>query len=151
MACDIECQKQKQLKTLLGAYNDASQKAGSDPQGYERAKIAYFSLRDGPTWLHNYKLQKEQQAQEQAKRKSDSTKAAQDYNSQQNPHSEDDYSFNKYVQQKKDENDVQWRLFEFQSNWSYLELGLTIILSLYIAYQVFTKIPKFLNYFNGNS
>ena len=53
--------------------------------------------------------------------------------------------------QKKDENDVQWRLFEFQSNWSYLELGLTIILSLYIAYQVFTKIPKFLNYFNGNS
>jgi hypothetical protein len=152
MACDVECQKQKKLKTLLSAYNDASQTAGSDPKGYERAKIAYFSLRDGPTWLHNYNEQKAQQEAEQNVRKIKSRQAAQEYNSQQN-HSEDDYSFAKYVQTKKDENDVQWRMYSFgSSEWMYyLELVLTICLSLYIVVKLFMIVPNLVKNYTGNS
>ena len=69
MACDLECQKEKKLKTLQGAYLAASSKAGIDPEGYEKAKVAYFSLRDGPTWLKNYEEQKSELAQEHLRRR----------------------------------------------------------------------------------
>jgi hypothetical protein len=151
MACDVECQREKKLKTLQGAYMTASSKAGIDPEGYERAKIAYFSLRDGPIWLKNYEDQKAEQAAEQLRRRK---KQIDDHTPQEyGPITEDSYEFTKYLQKKKDTSDVQWRLFELDQtfSWTYIELGLTIILSLYCIYQVFTKYPKFLNYFNGNS
>jgi len=148
MDCDIECQKEKKLKTLQDAYMDASTKAGSDPKAYERAKIAYFTLRDGPSWLHDYKQQKAEQAAEQQRRKQEvvDSHTPQDYG----PITEDSYEFNKYLQNKKDKSDVQWRLFELSSSfsWYYIELGLTIFLSLYCIYQLYTKFSK---YFNGNS
>ena len=155
-ACDIPCQQQKKLKTLQDAYMSASSKAGIDPEGYEKAKIAYFSLRDGPTWLHHYKEQKAEQEADQYIRKRRQVKDTQDYHSAQQPIQEDDYSFaQKYFKNKKDKNDVEWRLFSFTqtSNWySYLELGLTIIFSLFIIYQLLTgKFQKILNYFRGNS
>lgn len=149
MACDIECQKEKKLKTLQGAYLAASSKAGIDPEGYERAKVAYFSLRDGPTWLHNYEEQKSEQAQEHLRRRQ---KQIDDHTPQKyGPPTEDSYEFTKFLQKKKDTSDVQWRLFELQG-WSFnIELALTIILALYCVYQLFLKYPKILNYFNGNS
>ena len=45
-SCDLECQKQKQLVTLKQAMDSAH---GTD--GYEKARIAYFTLLNGPGWL----------------------------------------------------------------------------------------------------
>lgn len=47
--CDLECQKQKQL-TLLKQNMDAVDPE-QDPAGYEKARIAYFTLLNGPGWL----------------------------------------------------------------------------------------------------
>ncbi len=149
--CDIQCQKEKKLKTLQGAYLAASSKAGIDPEGYEKAKVAYFSLRDGPTWLKNYEEQKSELAQEHLRRrqKQIDDHTPQDYG----PPTEDSYEFKKYLERKKDKSDVKWRLFELEGSfsWNNIELGLTIILGLYCVYQLFIKYPKILNYFNGNS
>lgn len=47
--CDFQCQKQKQLVTLK--QNLDSIDASQDPVGYEKARIAYFTLLNGPGWL----------------------------------------------------------------------------------------------------
>lgn len=47
--CDMECQKQKKLVLLKQAYDSANQE--TDPVGYEKARIAYFTLLNGPGWL----------------------------------------------------------------------------------------------------
>lgn len=47
--CDLECQKQKQLVTLKQTM-DATDPT-QDPAGYEKARIAYFTLLNGPGWL----------------------------------------------------------------------------------------------------
>jgi len=156
MACDIECQKQKKLKTLQDAYIAASSKAGIDPETYEKTKIAYFTLRDGPEWLHHYKQQKAEQEAEQVRRRK---KQIDDHSqSQKEPITEDSYEFVKYLQNKEDKSLIKRRTYELSQNstfswfsWDYIELGLTIILSLYCVYQLFVKYPKILNYFNGNS
>ena len=149
MACDLECQKEKKLKTLQGAYLAASSKAGIDPEGYEKAKVAYFSLRDGPTWLKNYEEQKSELAQEHLRRRQ---KQIDDHTPQEyGPPTEDSYEFKKFMQEKQDKSDVQWRLFELQG-WSFnIELGMTIILSLYCVYQLYIKYPKIVNYFTIES
>jgi len=155
MACDIQCLKERKLKVLLGAYTDAASKAGSDPEKYEQAKIAYFSLRDGPTWVDNYRKQKEEQAETQLKRKQDMHDRHAPQQEQQ-PITEDSYEFTKYLQTKQDKQSVKQRMLEFggvqTTDWvQWLELGLTIGLIVYILYQAYTKYPKILNYFNGNS
>jgi len=149
MACDVECQKEKKIKNLQGAYLAASQKAGVDPEAYEKARVAYFTLRDGPTWLHNYEQQKSEQAQLQLERR----KKQLDDHTPEQPITEDSYEFTKFVQQKQDTSDIQWRLFQLGNGFSldYIKLGLTIFLSLYCVYQLFIKYPKIVNYFTGNS
>lgn len=47
--CDIQCQKEKQLALLKS--NLDSINPDSDPAGYEKARIAYFTLLNGPGWL----------------------------------------------------------------------------------------------------
>lgn len=47
--CDLECQKQNQL-TLLKQNMDAIDPT-QDPEGYEQARISYFTLLNGPGWL----------------------------------------------------------------------------------------------------
>jgi hypothetical protein len=154
MACDVKCQNEKKLKTLQGAYMAASSKAGIDPEGYERAKIAYFSLRDGPEWLKNYNQQKIEQADEQVRRrqKQIDDHSPQDYG----PTTEDSYEFTRFIQKKQDDSDVKWRTFELsQQGWSFswdnIQFGIIIFLVLYCIYQFFLKYPKILNYFGGNS
>jgi hypothetical protein len=149
MACDIQCQKDKKLKTLQTIFINASQKAGLDPEAYEQAKIDYFSFRDGPTWLHNYKEQKAEQESEQVVRKYKQKKIDKSINTPepQEPQKqiiEDDYEFIK----KKDNADVEWRLAQINTNWEWLEFGLIVIFSLIIIYQVLTgKLQKIINYF----
>jgi hypothetical protein len=49
--CDIACQREKQLSGLLTAFKRAEVTKDSDPVSYERAKINYFTLKDGQEWL----------------------------------------------------------------------------------------------------
>lgn len=49
--CDLDCQKQKQLATLKIALDAAAENKEADPQAYEKARIAYFTLLNGQSWL----------------------------------------------------------------------------------------------------
>jgi hypothetical protein len=58
MECDFDCQKNKQLDILQGALYDASLKKGIEPEAYERARTAYYTLKEGQGWLHKEKEKK---------------------------------------------------------------------------------------------
>lgn len=49
--CDLECQKQKNLDLLKTAFDQAAETQDQDPTGYEKARIAYYTLLNGPGWL----------------------------------------------------------------------------------------------------
>lgn len=49
--CDLECQKQKNLDLLKTAFDQAAENQDQDPAGYEKARIAYYTLLNGPGWL----------------------------------------------------------------------------------------------------
>ena len=49
--CDMDCQKQKQLDGLKTALDTAALNRDSDPEAYEKARIAYYTLLEGNTWL----------------------------------------------------------------------------------------------------
>lgn len=55
VVCDVACQREKQLSGLLTAFKTAEVTKDSDPVSYERAKINYFTLKDGQEWLHGEK------------------------------------------------------------------------------------------------
>jgi hypothetical protein len=49
--CDLECQKQKDLANLKAALDAATVNKDTDPEGYEKARIAYYTLLKGQGWL----------------------------------------------------------------------------------------------------
>ena len=53
--CDLECQKQKQIVLLKAAFDKAALTKDSDPDGYQKARIAYFTLLNGQGWLQGEK------------------------------------------------------------------------------------------------
>jgi hypothetical protein len=54
--CDLECQKQKQLALLETALNQAAVNKETDPETYEQARISYYTLLNGQSWLDSEKL-----------------------------------------------------------------------------------------------
>jgi hypothetical protein len=53
--CDLDCQKQKQLALLKTELDTASDNQDEDPAGYEKARIAYYTLLNGQGWLNTEK------------------------------------------------------------------------------------------------
>ena len=51
----MACQRQKQLDGLKIALDTATATKDSDPEGYETARVAYYTLLEGNTWLANEK------------------------------------------------------------------------------------------------
>jgi len=51
--CDLECQKDKQLALLKTALDNTD--PITDPPGYEKARIAYYTLLNGQSWLNTEK------------------------------------------------------------------------------------------------
>lgn len=49
--CDAECQRQKKLSGLKAAFDEKSTTRDTDPEGYEQARIAYFTELNGQGWL----------------------------------------------------------------------------------------------------
>ncbi len=52
---DMECQRNQELTNLKVALDQAAATKASDPEGYERARIAYFTLLKGQGWLQKEK------------------------------------------------------------------------------------------------
>ena len=53
--CDPNCQKQKDLELLKAALDTATENQDQDPAGYEKARIAYYTLLNGQGWLNTEK------------------------------------------------------------------------------------------------
>jgi hypothetical protein len=53
--CDLACEKQKKLALLKTALETASDTQDTDPAGYEKARIAYYTLLNGQGWLQTEK------------------------------------------------------------------------------------------------
>jgi hypothetical protein len=51
VACDLECQRQKDLAGLKSALDAAEKNKATDPEAYEQARIKYFTLLEGQGWL----------------------------------------------------------------------------------------------------
>jgi len=49
--CDAECQRQKKLSGLKAAFDEKSATRDADPEGYEQARISYFTELNGQGWL----------------------------------------------------------------------------------------------------
>jgi hypothetical protein len=49
--CDAECQRQKKLSGLKAAFDEKTATRDADPEGYEQARIAYFTELNGQGWL----------------------------------------------------------------------------------------------------
>ena len=47
----MPCQRQKQLNGLKTALDTATTNKDSDPEAYEKARVAYYTLLEGNTWL----------------------------------------------------------------------------------------------------
>lgn len=54
--CDLDCQKQKQLALLQQALTQAGLNRKNDPETYEQARISYYTLLNGQSWLDAEKL-----------------------------------------------------------------------------------------------
>jgi hypothetical protein len=53
--CDSECQRQKLLSGLQTNMDQKEQTKDSDPEGYEQARIAYYTALYGDSWLASEK------------------------------------------------------------------------------------------------
>ena len=53
--CDAECQKQKNIQNLKVALDQAELNQITDPEGYEQARINYYTALNGQGWLASEK------------------------------------------------------------------------------------------------
>ncbi|NDB83526.1 MAG: hypothetical protein EB127_12495 [Alphaproteobacteria bacterium] len=60
--CDIQCQRDKQLKTLNSAMVAAIQNKDTNPEAYEKAKVAYYTFKEGQEWASKDTEEKANQA-----------------------------------------------------------------------------------------
>lgn len=117
MACDIACQRDKKLKNLKYALDNSK-----DPEAHERARIAYFTLKDGQAWLSKEK-------EKIAKAKIEPIIA--DYKARYSlPPKEPNYA--------EEPSNINERLFELeQPNYSWIYDILIGLVSVFIVYQLF--------------
>ena len=54
-ACDVQCQRNKQLNVLLTDLQKATVNKTKDPQAYENARMKFYTLKEGQGWLHTEK------------------------------------------------------------------------------------------------
>jgi hypothetical protein len=60
-ACDIQCHRDKQLKQLSSAMVTAIQNKEKNPEAYEKARTAYYTVKEGQGWLSKDKEEKANQ------------------------------------------------------------------------------------------
>jgi len=160
-ACDIECQRSRQLRKLGSEMVSAIQNKDEDPKAYEKARASYYTVKEGQGWVHQ---DKERQANERVQPILDSyqrkfntmkqnllyqsatAQAKQDLlNSQIGD--EDEVRFvHSEIEKEREQASVYQRLKELQGlptdvySWlpSFLDFVLSIAI-LYVVYQLFVE------------
>lgn len=164
--CDSECQKQKKIAGLKTTLDQKAETRDSDPNGYEQARIAYYTAVNGPGWLQKEKdriAKKEIEPSISAyvnrynelTKQNESNKTfvsmANAIKYQEATDEEETNFLNKQFQKLKDKQLVLDRLqvlnqpvikpYTIYSGWTTLVYILIAILVIYIGYKIFTK-PK---------
>lgn len=155
--CDLECQKQKKLVTLKRDLD--SKDPIKDPEGYERARIAYYTLLRGQGWLaqeksrvakeevepvlSSYKqrynaLLGEQQIQSTFKTMADAQKV------QEQIDEEDGNMLKKYLQSEKDKAQTLDRSTQLGGqpssyNWNWVIDVIIALLGIFVLYKGYTR------------
>uniref|UniRef100_A0A6C0JQ63 Uncharacterized protein n=1 Tax=viral metagenome TaxID=1070528 RepID=A0A6C0JQ63_9ZZZZ len=162
--CDLNCQKDKDLALLKTALDNADK--DTDPVGYEKARIAYYTLLNGQGWLNTEKqriakdevepvvssynskysaLKGEQQSQSVFVNLANNLKA------QQASGIEDNAFLQKQLSKDKDRADVLKRLSSFSTpSFSYIPIIIDIIIGILmiaVLYLGFTKVDRIRSFF----
>jgi hypothetical protein len=162
----MACQRQKQLDGLKTALDTATTTKDSDPEGYEKARIAYYTLLEGNTWLATEKdsiakqyiepvlSQYSTQYNELKNRKKEQdifVNLAATLKNQEKGDEEELAFLNKETGKEKVDTEVINRLTQlansptYQFDWViYLLYGIIGFLGLYVIYLLITKIIKFI-------
>ena len=163
--CDMACQRQKQLDGLKTALDSATTNKDTDPEAYEKARVAYYTLLEGNTWLATEKdriakqeiepvlSQYSTQYNELKNRKKQQdifVNLAATLKNQEKGNEEELAFLNKETDKEKIDTDVLNRLTQLkgapvpQFDWiSYLLYGIIGVLGLYVVYLLITKIIKY--------
>ena len=170
--CDLECQKQKDLSLLKAALDTATDNQVQDPAGYEKARIAYYTLLNGQGWLNTEKqrIAKEEvepvvasytakfnALKEEQKSQSIFTSLANNLKAQENADQGDNNFLKKQLNKEKDKADVLNRLATFDNgnvynNYFPIIIDIIIgVLMLSVLYFAFTKLDKIKNLFGMSS
>ena len=161
----MACQRQKQLDGLKTALDTATSNKESDPEAYEKARIAYHTLLEGNTWLASEKDRIAKQEIEPVlsqystqynelknrKKQQDIFVNLAATLKKQEKGSEEELAFlNNETGKEKVDTDVINRLTQLkgapipQFDWmSYLLYGIIGVLGLYVVYLLITKIIKY--------
>jgi uncharacterized protein YaaR (DUF327 family) len=171
-ACDIQCQRDKQLKQLSSAMVTAIQNKEKDPEAYEKARTAYYTVKEGQGWLSK---ENEEKANQQVqpildsyqskfdKMKQDmiyqtvAMQAKKDALTSQVGDEEELRFIQAQIEKEREDASIYQRTKELQGlpvdiySWlpSFLDLllGLSV---LYLVYQIFVegKLTAVMNYFS---
>jgi hypothetical protein len=157
--CDLNCQRQKDLAVLKTALDNSNKT--TDPAGYNKARVAYYTLLEGPGWLDKERktlaenevlpilnkfngqfesLKKEEESNKMFVNLADSLRAQS---------KEDDYDsqyLKRVLEAEKDKAGVESRMNELNFNSdSYLPLlldGLIALLLIGVAVLLIMKFSK---------
>lgn len=171
--CDAECQRQKLLSGLQATLTQKEQTKDSDPEGYEQARIAYYTALYGDSWLMS---EKQRIAQDEISPKITSyTTQYEDLKKQQSSQQvfvnlmnalqaqetsdEQDLSYlKKQLQSEKDKADVLNRLSQLgtqpteSTNYTPILLDVALaILGLIVLYLLYTKLDVIKGYVGMSS
>jgi hypothetical protein len=172
--CDLQCQKDNQLKSLKTAMDTAFAKKESDPEAYEQSRIQYYTLLKGHGWLVSEKeriaknelepiLSSYRTNYNTLKSEQESQKTfldlANHLKSQETQGESNTIFLNEQLEKLKNDTNVLNRMKELQSaeqtNWNSI-VGIIIdviitILGLLILYSFITKLSILKGYITGSN
>ena len=169
--CDLECEKRKKLKLLKDAFDKAEVNKDKDPEAYNKARIAYFTLLHGQGWLNT---EKQRIAKENVQPiVGDFNKIYNSLKQQKQSQSmfanlanileqDDSPELNKQMSKEKDKAGVLDRLNELNAGtpvsvpvstnyWSYLWDALIVVFAVVAIYLGYTKFNKISSMFSGST
>lgn len=169
--CDAACQRQKQLDGLKLTLDQKEETQDTDPEGYEQARIAYYTALNGQGWLteEQNRIAKDEiepvlsgytnqfnSLNSQIKTNQIFSNLASSLQAEQKEDEGDLRFLKKQFQKEKDQADVLNRLTTLTnspsqtSSANYLpiiaDLGI-VFLALFVIYMVYSKFPVIKSYF----
>lgn len=170
--CDSACQRQRQLDGLKLTLDQKEETQSTDPEGYEQARIAYYTALNGQGWLtdEQNRIAKDEiepvisgyttqynDLNKQLKTNKVFANLASSIQSEQNEDQEDLRFLKKQFQREKDQADVLNRLTTItntpvpgsssNSALSIIADLSIVILGLFVIYMIYSKFSVIKGYF----